>query len=42
MGSPALEKLRAEVLNRSEPDRAEFAYNLVVSLDGGADSDAEQ
>jgi putative addiction module component (TIGR02574 family) len=42
MGSPALEKLRSEVLNLSEPERAELAHNLVCSLDGPADPDVEQ
>jgi putative addiction module component (TIGR02574 family) len=42
MSSPALEKLRSEVLNLSEPERAELAHNLVCSLDGPADPDVEQ
>ncbi len=42
MGSPALEKIRSEALSLSEPERAELAYNLVSSLDGPADPDAEQ
>ena len=42
MGSPALEKLRAEALNLPESERAELAHNLVASLDGPADSDVEQ
>lgn len=39
MGSTALEKVRSEALNLSEAERAELAYNLVVSLDGPLDSD---
>lgn len=39
MGSPALEKVRAEALNLSESERADLAHNLVASLDGPADSD---
>jgi len=42
MGSPALEKLRVEALNLSESERAELAHNLVASLDGPADPDAEK
>lgn len=38
MGSPALEKVRSDALNLSEAERAELAYNLVVSLDGPPDS----
>lgn len=41
MSSPTLEKIRSEALNLSESDRAELAYNLVVSLDGPPDPDAE-
>ena len=42
MGSKALEKLRSEALNLSETERAELAYNLVVSLDGPPDADVEK
>jgi putative addiction module component (TIGR02574 family) len=41
MGNPTLEKLRAEVLKLSEPDRAELAQQLVASLDGTPDPDVE-
>ena len=41
MGSPALEKVRTEALNLPESDRAELAHNLVASLDGPAELDAE-
>lgn len=42
MSSAALEKLRFEALNLSESERAELAHELVVSLDGAIDADAEQ
>lgn len=42
MGSTALEKVRSEALNLSEAERAELAYNLVVSLDGPPDTDVER
>lgn len=42
MGSSALEKVRSEALNLPESERAELAYNLVASLDGPADADAEK
>lgn len=42
MGSPALERVRAEALNLSESERADLAHNLVASLDGPADSDVEK
>jgi len=42
MGSRALEKVRSQALNLSESERAELAHNLVASLDGPADSDAEK
>ncbi len=42
MSSAALEKLRSEALNLSEPERAELAHELVVSLDGAMDADAEE
>jgi len=41
MGSPALEKVRSEALNLPESERTELACNLVASLDGPADEDAE-
>lgn len=42
MGSAALEKVRSEALNLPEAERAELAHNLVASLDGPADADAQQ
>ena len=42
MGSPTLEKVRTEALNLPESDRAELAHNLVASLDGLAELDAEK
>ena len=42
MNSPALEKLRSEALRLPEAERAELAHQLVVSLDGGVDSGAEE
>lgn len=42
MGSPTLEKVRSEALNLPESERAELAHNLVASLDGAADPDAEK
>jgi len=41
MGSPTLEKVRAEALGLSEAERAELAHELVASLDGPAEADAE-
>ena len=41
MGSPTLERVRSEALSLSESERAELAHNLVASLDGPADVDAE-
>ena len=41
MGSPTLERVRSEALSLSESERAELAHNLVASLDGPADGDAE-
>lgn len=40
MGNPVLEKIRTEALDLSESERAELAYELVISLDGAADRDA--
>jgi len=37
----AAEKIRTELSNLSEEDRAELAQFLIASLDEGADSDAE-
>ncbi|HYS74790.1 MAG TPA: addiction module protein [Burkholderiales bacterium] len=42
MGNPTLERVRSEALNLSEGERAELAYNLVVSLDGAPDPDVEK
>ena len=42
MGNTTLEKVRSEALNLSEAERAELAYNLVVSLDGPPDPDVEK
>ena len=42
MGSIALEKVRSEALNLSEPERAELAHNLVASLDGPSEPDVEK
>lgn len=39
MGSTTLEKARSEAMNLSEAERAELAYNLVVSLDGPPDAE---
>jgi putative addiction module component (TIGR02574 family) len=42
MGSLTLEKIRSEALNLSELERAELAHNLVASLDGPSEPDAEK
>ena len=42
MSNPTLEKVRTEALGLSESERAELAHNLVASLDGPAESDAEK
>lgn len=42
MASSTLEKVRAEALNLPESDRAELAQDLVASLDGPAETDAEK
>ena len=42
MGSPTLEKIRSEALNLSESERAELAHNLVASLDGPSEPDADK
>ena len=42
MGNTTLEKVCSEALTLSEAERAELAYNLVVSLDGPPDPDAEK
>lgn len=41
MDIPTLEKVRTEALSLSEAERAELAHNLVASLDGPVDADAE-
>ena len=41
MASVVLDRLRSEALTLSEPERAELAHALVTSLDGAADSDAQ-
>ena len=41
MDSPTLKKVRSEALGLSEAERAELAHNLVASLDGPADPDAD-
>ena len=41
MDIPTLEKVRTEALSLPEAERAELAHNLVASLDGPADVDAE-
>ena len=41
MDIPTLEKIRIEALSLPEAERAELAHNLVASLDGAADADAE-
>lgn len=40
MNSAVLSRLRSEALELSEPERAELAYDLVISLDGPPDSEA--
>jgi putative addiction module component (TIGR02574 family) len=42
MSSATLEKLRAEALRLSQPERAELAHELVKSLDAPADADATE
>jgi len=42
MSSATLEKLRSEVLQLPEPERAELAHELVKSLDGPLDPDAAE
>ncbi len=42
MGTTALERVRTEAMNLPEAERAELAYNLVVSLDGPPDADVEK
>ena len=41
MGNLTLEKVRVDALNLPETERAELAHDLVASLDGPADADAE-
>lgn len=40
MGTPALKRVRDDALLLSEPERAELAHDLVLSLDGPVDLDA--
>lgn len=42
MGNTTLERLRAEILKLSEPDRAELVLQIVTSLDGTPDSGVEE
>jgi len=42
MSSSALNKVRTEALKLPESDRAELAQDLVASLDGPADPEAEK
>lgn len=42
MNSVALDRVRSEALRLPEAERAELAHELVVSLDGGVDSDADE
>jgi putative addiction module component (TIGR02574 family) len=42
MGSPTLERVRSEALDLPESERAELAQNLVASLDGPTEPDAEK
>ena len=42
MPNSALEKVRADALNLPESDRAELAQDLMASLDGPADPDADK
>ena len=41
MGSPTLEAVRSDALNLPESERAELAHDLMASLDGPAEPDAE-
>lgn len=41
MAGSTLERVRSEALQLPEAERAELAHNLVGSLDGPADGDAE-
>jgi putative addiction module component (TIGR02574 family) len=42
MASQTLQKVRSEALDLSEAERAELAYDLVVSLDGPVDEGISQ
>ena len=42
MGTPTLETVRSDALSLSQAERAELARNLVASLDGAAEGDAEE
>ena len=41
MGSPTLEAVRSDALNLPESERAELAHDLMASLDGPAEPNAE-
>jgi putative addiction module component (TIGR02574 family) len=41
MGSPTLEEVSSDALSLPESERAELARDLMASLDGPADPDAE-
>ena len=41
MGNPTLEEVRSDALNLPESERAELAHDLMASLDGPAEPDAE-
>jgi putative addiction module component (TIGR02574 family) len=42
MATEALERLRSEILNLSEAERAQLAHELIESLDGPRDSGVEE
>jgi putative addiction module component (TIGR02574 family) len=42
MTNPALEKVRSEALGLTDDERAQLAHDLVASLDGRADTKADQ
>ena len=42
MNSAVLSRLRSEALELSEPERAELAHDLVLSLDGPPDSQVSE
>ena len=41
MGSPTLEEVSSDALSLPESERAELAHDLMASLDGPAEPDAE-